>query len=66
MNDMYGYSYNDFIFALIAEELGLLFTLVIIILFTIIFFRIIRLANISYDNSISNLSLIHYTSILFA
>ena len=54
-------SYNDFIFALIAEELGLLFTLVIIILFTIVFFRIIRLANISYDNSLKFASYISFT-----
>ncbi len=46
-------SYNDFIFALIAEELGLLFSLIIIILFVIIFFRIVRLANISHDNKLS-------------
>ena len=46
-------SYNDFIFALIAEELGLLFSLIIIILFIIIFFRIVRLANISHDNKLS-------------
>ena len=52
-------SYNDFIFALIAEELGLFFSLIVIILFSIIFFRIIRLANKSNDNNLrfaSNLS----------
>ena len=52
-------SYNDFIFALIAEELGLFFTLIIISLFMIIFIRIIRLANKSIDNNMifaSNLS----------
>ena len=54
-------SYNDFIFALIAEELGLLFTLVIIILFTIVFFRIIRLANISSENSLQFASYISFT-----
>ena len=52
-------SYNDFIFALIAEELGLFFSLIVLILFSIVFFRIIRLANKSYDNNLrfaSNLS----------
>jgi len=45
-------SYNDFIFALIAEELGLLFSLIVLALFGIIFFRIIRLANKSNDNNL--------------
>ena len=45
-------SYNDFIFALIADELGLLFSLIIILLFVIVFFRIIRLANVSSDNNL--------------
>jgi cell division protein FtsW len=52
-------SYNDFIFALIAEELGLFFSLIVLILFSIVFFRIIRLANKSNDNNLrfaSNLS----------
>ena len=45
-------SYNDFIFALIAEELGLFFSLIVLVLFSIIFFRIIRLANKSHDNNL--------------
>ena len=45
-------SYNDFIFALIAEELGLFFSLIVVVLFSIIFFRIIRLANKSHDNNL--------------
>ncbi|MBT5640287.1 MAG: putative lipid II flippase FtsW, partial [Rhodobiaceae bacterium] len=45
-------SYNDFIFALIAEELGLFFSLIVLILFGIILFRIVRLANKSYDNNL--------------
>ena len=54
-------SYNDFIFALIAEELGLLFSIAIILLFAIIFFRIIRLANISYDNNLKFASYLCFT-----
>ena len=45
-------SYNDFIFALIAEELGLFFSLIVLVLFSIIFFRIIKLANKSHDNNL--------------
>jgi len=45
-------SYNDFIFALIAEELGLFFCLIVLILFSIIFFRIVKLANRSSDNNL--------------
>tara|TARA_Y100000748_G_scaffold295382_1_gene287055 strand:- start:398 stop:1273 length:876 start_codon:yes stop_codon:yes gene_type:complete len=58
-------SYNDFIFALIAEELGLLFTLIIIILFTIIFFRIIRLANNASDNNLRFASYLSFTICFF-
>lgn len=54
-------SYNDFIFALMAEELGLLFTLIIIILFATIFFRIIRLANNSSDNNLRFASYLCFT-----
>ena len=54
-------SYNDFIFALIAEELGLFFSLIVIILFSIIFFRIIRLANISSDNDLRFASYLCFT-----
>ena len=54
-------SYNDFIFALIAEELGLLFSLIIILLFIIIFFRIIRLAIISSNNNLKFASYLSYT-----
>ncbi|MBT5643951.1 MAG: putative lipid II flippase FtsW [Gammaproteobacteria bacterium] len=54
-------SYNDFIFALIAEELGLFFSLIILILFSIIFFRIIRLANISSDNNLRFASYLCFT-----
>ena len=46
-------SYNDFIFALIAEELGLIFTLLIIIVFYIIFLRIFSLAKKSYMNNLN-------------
>jgi len=45
-------SYNDFIFALVAEELGLLFSLLIIVIFFIIFLRIFRLANKSRQNGL--------------
>jgi len=45
-------SYNDFIFALVAEELGLLFSLLIIIIFFIIFLRIFRLGNKSRQNGL--------------
>ena len=45
-------SYNDFIFALVAEELGLLFSLLIIIIFFIIFLRIFRLGNKSRQNEL--------------
>lgn len=54
-------SYNDFIFALIAEELGLFFSLIILILFSIIFFRIIRLANKSSDNDLRFASYLCFT-----
>lgn len=46
-------SYNDFIFALIAEELGLIFTLLIIIVFYIIFLRIFSLAKKSFVNNLN-------------
>ena len=46
-------SYNDFIFALIAEELGLIFTLLIIIIFFIIFVRIFSLAKKSFVNNLN-------------
>tara|TARA_Y100000768_G_scaffold372560_1_gene340320 strand:+ start:2945 stop:4099 length:1155 start_codon:yes stop_codon:yes gene_type:complete len=46
-------SYNDFIFALIAEELGLIFTLLIIIVFYIIFLRIFSLAKKSFINNLN-------------
>ena len=46
-------SYNDFIFALIAEELGLIFTLLIIIVFYIIFLRIFLLAKKSFVNNLN-------------
>ena len=46
-------SYNDFIFALIAEELGLIFTLLIIIIFYIIFLRIFSLAKKSFINNLN-------------
>ena len=52
-------SYNDFILALIAEELGLIFTLLIIIVFYVIFLRIFSLAKKSFINNLnfaSNLS----------
>tara|TARA_Y100000996_G_scaffold392674_1_gene355608 strand:- start:715 stop:1323 length:609 start_codon:yes stop_codon:yes gene_type:complete len=58
-------SYNDFIFALIAEELGLLFSLMIIVLFGFIFFRIIRLARKSYDNNFIFASNLSYTISFF-
>ncbi len=58
-------SYNDFIFALIAEELGLLFSLIIIILFSIIFFRIIRLANDASDNNLRFASYLSFTICFF-
>jgi len=45
-------SYNDFIFALVAEELGLLFSLLIIIIFFIIFLRIFRLGSKSRQNGL--------------
>ena len=45
-------SYNDFIFALIAEELGLLFSLLIIFLFSIVIIRIFYLANKSSTNDL--------------
>jgi len=45
-------SYNDFIFALIAEELGLLFSLLIIFLFSIVIVRIFYLANKSSTNDL--------------
>ena len=54
-------SYNDFIFALIAEELGLFFSLIVLILFSIIFFRIIRLANKSSDNNLRFASYLCFT-----
>jgi cell division protein FtsW len=54
-------SYNDFIFALIAEELGLIFSLIIILLFVIIFFRIIRLAIMSSKNNLQFASYLSYT-----
>jgi len=46
-------SYNDFIFALIAEELGLIFTLLIIIVFYVIFLRIFSLAKKSFTNNLN-------------
>jgi len=46
-------SYNDFIFALIAEELGLIFTLFVIIVFYIIFLRIFSLARKSFVNNLN-------------
>ncbi len=46
-------SYNDFIFALIAEELGLIFTLLIIIVFYVIFLRIFSLAKKSFINNLN-------------
>ena len=52
-------SYNDFIFALIAEELGLVFTILIVVLFYIIFLRIFKLARKCLENELyfaSNLS----------
>ena len=52
-------SYNDFIFALIAEELGLVFTILIVVLFYIIFLRIFKLARKCLENKLyfaSNLS----------
>ncbi len=58
-------SYNDFIFALIAEELGLFFSLLIIFLFGFIFFRIIRLARISYENNLIFASNLSYTISFF-
>ena len=58
-------SYNDFIFALIAEELGLLFSLMIIILFGFIFFRIIQLAKKSHDNNLIFASNLSYTISFF-
>ena len=58
-------SYNDFIFALIAEELGLLFSLIIILLFAIVFFRIIRLANVSSDNNLKFASYLCFTIAFF-
>ena len=58
-------SYNDFIFALIAEELGLLFSLMIIILFGFIFFRIIQLAKKSRDNNLIFASNLSYTISFF-
>tara|TARA_B100001057_G_scaffold36720_1_gene33227 strand:- start:6115 stop:7269 length:1155 start_codon:yes stop_codon:yes gene_type:complete len=45
-------SYNDFIFALIAEELGLVFTAMVVIIFYIIFLRIFILASKSFDNGL--------------
>ena len=45
-------SYNDFIFALIAEELGLIFTLLIIIVFYVVFLRIFSLAKKSFMNNL--------------
>lgn len=54
-------SYNDFIFALIAEELGLFFSLLIIIIFSIIFIRIIRLANQSLGNNLVFASYLTFT-----
>ena len=46
-------SYNDFIFALIAEELGLIFTLLIIIVFYVIFLRVFSLAKKSFINNLN-------------
>ena len=46
-------SYNDFIFALIAEELGLIFTLLIITVFYVIFLRIFSLAKKSFTNNLN-------------
>ena len=46
-------SYNDFILALIAEELGLIFTLLIIIVFYVIFLRIFSLAKKSFINNLN-------------
>ena len=54
-------SYNDFIFALIAQELGLFFSLLIIIIFSIIFIRIIRLANQSLGNNLVFASYLTFT-----
>lgn len=54
-------SYNDFIFALVAEELGLLFSLLIIIIFFIIFLRIFRLGNKSRQNGLFFASNLTYT-----
>ena len=45
-------SYNDFIFALIAEELGLVFTAMVVIIFYIIFLRIFILARKSFENGL--------------
>ena len=45
-------SYNDFIFALIAEELGLVFTAMVVIIFYIIFLRIFILASKSFENGL--------------
>ena len=53
-------SYNDFIFALIAEELGLIFTLLIIIVFYIIFLRIFSIAKKSGDHKLFFASNITY------
>ena len=50
---------HDFIFALIAEELGLVFTILIVVLFYIIFLRIFKLARKCMENKLyfaSNLS----------
>ena len=53
-------SYNDFIFALIAEELGLIFTLLIIAVFYIIFLRIFSIAKKSGDHKLFFASNITY------
>tara|TARA_Y100000996_G_scaffold405479_2_gene380670 strand:- start:546 stop:1154 length:609 start_codon:yes stop_codon:yes gene_type:complete len=52
-------SYNDFILALIAEELGLVFTVLVVMLFYIIFLRIFKLGRKCLENKLyfaSNLS----------
>ena len=53
-------SYNDFIFALIAEELGLVFTILIVVIFYIIFLRIFKLGRKCMENKLYFASYLSY------
>ncbi|MEC7832372.1 MAG: putative lipid II flippase FtsW [Pseudomonadota bacterium] len=54
-------SYNDFIFAIIAEELGLFFIFFVIIIFVLLLFRIFILAKQSANNEMMFASYLSYS-----